>query len=159
MLDEKLVRLGVKAKSSKEVIQLLGDVLARYGYVKDSWIQAVIDREEAFPTGLNMPGDDCNIAIPHTDVDHVLKPGVAVAILAHPVTFIHMATDDQLVPVELVFALAISDPKQVIDSLKRIVTALQKPELRQQLKKATSPKEVVGLLNRELGSMSSQPVG
>jgi len=148
MLDERLIRCGVKAKDKEEVIKLLGDLLLKYGYVKESYTQAVIDREKVFPTGLEMPGNGYNVAIPHTDAVHVNKPAMAIAVLDSPVTFTHMATDDQPVPVDLVFALALNDPQQVVAFLKDLINALQDHDLRKNLKEASSPSQIVELLSK-----------
>nr|HUM50060.1 PTS sugar transporter subunit IIA [Anaerolineaceae bacterium] len=65
------------------------------------------------------------VALPHTEKEHVLKPAVAVAILAHPVTFGEMGTEDQTVPVEIVFMLSIHEPDEQVTWLSRLVSTFQ----------------------------------
>ena len=77
-------------------------------YVEDSFESAIMTREMSFPTGLEL--GHINIAIPHTDPQHV-KPFVAAYQLNNPIEFVQMATTDSLVPCELILILGITDPK------------------------------------------------
>ena len=72
-----------------EVFARLEGKLAPRGYIADGWLDAVLTREDAYPTGLAMPA--ANIAIPHTDPGFVAKPYIAVVKPAAPVTFNAMA--------------------------------------------------------------------
>jgi PTS system galactitol-specific IIA component len=47
------------------------------GYVKDTFVDGILHRERTNPTGL-MVEDLINIAIPHTDVDRVIRPTIVV---------------------------------------------------------------------------------
>jgi PTS system galactitol-specific IIA component len=55
--------------NNEEIIRRLGQLLHNNGYVKDSYTQAVLDREIIFPTGLQTKS--LGFAIPQTDADHV----------------------------------------------------------------------------------------
>jgi PTS system galactitol-specific IIA component len=72
------IALHYAASDSKDVITHLGKLLFDAGYVRDSFVDAALDRESRLPTGLPLSGD-VNAAIPHTEVEHVLKPGLAIA--------------------------------------------------------------------------------
>ena len=74
------VALNFKGSDSKDVITHLGNLLFEAGYVRESFVEAALDRELRLPTGLPLSGD-VNAAIPHTEVEHVLKPGLAMATL------------------------------------------------------------------------------
>ena len=82
-------------------MEQLGETLIKEGYAKESYIQALITREQEFPTGLDVDG--VGVAIPHTDVSHVIKPGIAIAVLEKPIDFIQMGSDDDHVQVEIIF--------------------------------------------------------
>lgn len=58
------------------------------GYVKSTYIDAVLEREKTLPTGLDI-GEMC-VAIPHTDSKHVNESNVALAVLKNPVEFRNM---------------------------------------------------------------------
>ena len=123
LLHQELIFVGVEAASWQEVLTLLANQLYQRGYVRKSYLQAVLDRERQFPTGLRTA--EVAVALPHTEKEHVLKPAVAVAILAHPVTFGEMGTEDQTVPVEIVFMLSILEPDEQVTWLSRLVSTFQ----------------------------------
>ncbi|XXM71439.1 PTS sugar transporter subunit IIA [Lysinibacillus sphaericus] len=148
ILQEDLVALDLAAESKKEAIRELSKLLQEKGYVKESFTQAVVDREEHFPTGL--PTSLYGVAIPHTDSDHVLHTGIAVGILKNPTEFTIMGTTDQTVQVELVLLLAIQDPSSHIQVLQQLMEVFQLPEALQLLKKAKSKKEAVQVLTEHL---------
>jgi PTS system galactitol-specific IIA component len=79
------------------------------------------------PTGLPL-GGTINAAIPHTDIIHVVKPGVALATLKHPVIFKNMIKPEEDVSVQLVFLLSLNHPKSQVEILQEIAGVLQKPE-------------------------------
>lgn len=89
-LDESLIFTNLHAKTNTEVMEQLGETLIKEGYAKESYIQALITREQEFPTGLDVDG--VGVAIPHTDVSHVIKPGIAIAVLEKPIDFIQMGS-------------------------------------------------------------------
>ena len=101
----------------------MGDLLYKNGFVKDTFIEAVLDREIIFPTGLQTK--TVGVAIPHTDSEHVEKSTVAIATLASPVIFMGMGYPDLEIPVSIVIMLAISDPKKVVDTLTKVISILE----------------------------------
>jgi PTS system galactitol-specific IIA component len=139
LIPPEFVLVGIEAEDKKEVINQLGSLLKENGYVKDSYIDAVLDREKEFPTGLRTL--DVHVAIPHCDVSHCVEAGIAVGVLNSPVEFIEMATDDQLVDAEIVFLLAITKPDQQVVWLSRLVTLFQTPGFLENLKEAKTSKE------------------
>ena len=92
MIDIDLVTLDMEAKTSREVIENLGKLLLDKNDVKDTYIDAVIAREEELPTGLAI--GDFYVAIPHTDSNHVNKSSIAIATLKSPVVFSEMVNPE-----------------------------------------------------------------
>lgn len=123
LLDKPLVALELSASDSAEVLRTLANLLHREGYVKESYRDAVIAREQQFPTGL--PTNGVGVAIPHADGHHVLWPGIAVATLKQPVAFGVMGSPDRTVPVALVFMLAIRDPESQVEMLRQLMGIFQ----------------------------------
>ena len=144
-IDPQALVLGIEAQSSEQVIRLLGAKLEALGYVKPSYADAVVTREASLPTGLPL-GQAINVAIPHTDPEHVIKPGVALGVLAAPVDFANMEEPDEAVPVGVVFLLAINDKDKQIDMLQEIMEAIQDPATLGRLAAASSADEVRSLL-------------
>ncbi len=79
-LKREAICTQVEAKTSEDVIRLLGGKLHALGYVKDSFIEATLQREANMPTGLPL-GGEFNAALPHVDIEYVNKPALALASL------------------------------------------------------------------------------
>jgi PTS system galactitol-specific IIA component len=87
------------------------------------------------PTGLPLEGV-YNAAIPHTESEHVLKPGLALATLAKPVIFQNMILPEEGVPVQLVILMALDQPKSQVEMLQEIAGVLQNPQVIDRLMQA-----------------------
>lgn len=140
-IEPQAIVLGIDAQSPEEVIRLLAGRLAASGCVKPSYADAVVKREAAMPTGLPL-GQAVNVAIPHTDPEHVLRPAVALGVLSAPVDFANMEEPDEAVPVGVVFLLAINDKDRQIDMLQEIMETIQDPATLGRLAKAGSIDDV-----------------
>lgn len=135
------ITLGMAASSAEEVIRHLGGKLADAGYVRESFVEAVLEREKTIPTGLPL-GGEYNVAIPHTDIEHVYKPGIGMATLTDPVVFHNMVSPEETVDVRLVFILALDQPKSQIEMLQEIAGVLQNPQMVTELINATDLRQV-----------------
>lgn len=144
-IDPQALVLGIEAKTAEQAIRLLAGKLEALGYVKPSYADAVVNREATMPTGLPL-GQAINVAIPHTDPEHVIRPGVALGVLSAPVVFANMEEPDEAVPVGVVFLLAINDKDKQIDMLQEIMQAIQDPATLGRLAAAASPDEIRSLL-------------
>ena len=147
LVDERLILLELRAATAAQAIRALSQRLFQAGYVAEGFAEAVIAREHNFPTGLPTP---IPVALPHTDAQHCRRPAIAVGLLAEAVPFGMMGTADQVIPVQVVFLLAVTDPKQQVRWLKRLVEFFQQPERIGQMQAAATPVDVVQILRRYL---------
>ncbi len=150
-LDRSLILTELEAETFEDVFKKLGGVVIKEGYAKDSYVDALINREKEYPTGLDASG--VGIAIPHTDVAHVNKSGTAIAKLTKPVTFIQMGTDDEEVEVQLVFMLAVKDPKTHLSKLQAIITMIQDPEFLKRLIEAEDVDSIIEIIKEKEGTL------
>lgn len=144
MLKKELILLNMDCKDSQEAIRELAQAFVKEGAVKESFVEAVLEREKNYPTGL--PAVAFDIAIPHTVSKHVIQPAMAVGVLKKPVEFHQMGSPDIILHPQILFMLAISDPKEQLSLLRRIMKLLQNKELLSGVKNAKSPDEVLRLL-------------
>lgn len=144
-IDPQAVALGVKAQNSEEVIRLLAGKLESLGYVRTTYADAVVRREATMPTGLPL-GRAVNVAIPHTDPEHVNKPAIALAVLSEPVDFANMEDPEEAVPVGFVFLLAINDKDKQIDMLQEIMDTIQSEEALVRLGSARTIEDISAIL-------------
>lgn len=100
------------------------------------------------PTGLPME-DGLAVAVPHTDPQHVIRSGIAIATLAEPVAFASMDDPDNQLAVRVVFALALKSKDEQIGMLQSIGRLLQDGERIRKLMDASGPQEAMALLSAE----------
>ena len=105
-----LILRDVEAANAEEAIRKVGQRFYDEGFVKDTYIDAVVAREKNYATGLQLA--DIAVAMPHTDPQHVNRPGVCIAQLKHPVEFEHMGDPDTKVQAEMLFMMAIKNPDE-----------------------------------------------
>ena len=137
--------LNLENVDKTKVLTVMANRLIDKGYVKESYLPAVLNREEEYPTGL--PTNGVGVAIPHADTKHVLKPGIAVATLKDPVKFNVMGNPEQEIDVKLLFMLAIKEPEVQVNILKKLVSIFQAKELLIKLISINCEKELVDILN------------
>jgi galactitol PTS system EIIA component len=132
---------GLEAQTAQEVITCLSDLLYQAGFVHATFAQAALDREAQMPTGLPLEGK-YNAAIPHTDIEHVIKPALAIAALKRPVIFQNMIEPEQAVPVQLVILMALEQAKTQVEMLQEIAGVLQDPTVIEKLVNANNYEQV-----------------
>lgn len=145
---EKLIRKGFVActyyDDQEEYFDSLSDVLLERGYVKESFKEAIKQREKEFPTGLHAIGG--NVSIPHVDAVHVNKEAIIVTFFEQPVDFIAMEDMKTKIPVTIAFMLLLSDGNKHIDCLQELISLFTNPEF-QKLKKTSNIFELLEQLN------------
>ncbi len=145
-LKEALIFPEVDAADSADVMRKIGSAFIREGYCKESYVDALIEREAEYPTGLDIDG--IGVAIPHTPVEHVNESATAIAVLKNPVTFVQMG-DDETTEVKLIFMLAVRDPKAHLDKLQTILAIIQDKDVLGKLLKATDKEEIINIVKEK----------
>ncbi|MDR2406041.1 MAG: PTS sugar transporter subunit IIA [Deltaproteobacteria bacterium] len=146
-IDKDLINVEVNATDQNGVLEVMGRLLIDKGYAKDSYVKALQKRESENPTGIDMSG--FGIAIPHTDISHVLKDAIGIGILRKPVKFMAMGTDDEYVEVSLVFVLSITDPKAHLDHIQGILTVLQDKSVLEAIRNSKTPEEIITIIKNK----------
>ncbi len=139
-VSPELVFTSLKAATDQECLEVMAGRLVELGYAKPSFPGAVVAREKVYPTGLPTAG--AGVAIPHADAEHVIRPGLAIGVLAETVLFGLMAGEGERVPVDLVFMLAINDPARQVEVLEAVSNLVQDSDALARLKTCTK-EEVV----------------
>lgn len=144
-----LVLFNVEAKDAEEAIRKVGQRLFEKQFVKDTYIDAVVEREAIYPTGLQLKGTA--VAMPHTAGIHVNTPAVCVAKLAHPVTFAHMGDPDVKVEAELLFMMAIQNPDAQLETLQKVMGVFVNEDAVMALKNANSEASLYEIAKTYIG--------
>ncbi|MDR0621224.1 MAG: PTS sugar transporter subunit IIA [Deltaproteobacteria bacterium] len=142
LLDESLVFCDISAADRTDLLTRLCHEAHNRGLVTEGYLEAVLDREKQYPTGLET--NIIRVAVPHAlDKSHVLRSAILVAKLKEPVLFKEMGEGEIDVPAEIVFLLAMNGPKVQLKILQKIVGLFTKEKALRALKLASTPSEIV----------------
>ena len=109
-----------------QIVHTVGKRLMEQNIVKESYPEAVIQREAEYPTGLC--GKYGGFAIPHTYCEHCLRSALAVVRTNPPMRFTRMDDHSSTVDCGLIVMLAIADAKEQLPMLRKLMKALQDEE-------------------------------
>ncbi|MCH3687255.1 PTS sugar transporter subunit IIA, partial [Enterococcus faecium] len=135
----------LEVKDQKELFQVMSEQLKNAGCVKDSFLEGITNREQEFPTGLEV--NQIGFAIPHTDSAHVNSSQICFASLKEPLVFSDMTDKSHEIPVRLVFMLAMSQPHEQIDTLQNLVSLFQNEEKVNELLACTTKEAFIELVH------------
>ena len=147
--DESLVRIfNENALDTYSVEEELAGALCAGGWVKETYANALHEREEAFPTALDARG--INVPIPHCETEHVNQGAVAVGVLKHPVSWRRMDDSSQTCDVSLVVMLALVEAHAHLEMLQKVIAIVQDQEFVGTVIAQDEPQEVYRLLSDRL---------
>lgn len=149
-LNENLIMTNLEAETSKDVFKALGGLLTEKGYTKDTYVNALGEREAEYPTGLDIEGT--GVAIPHTDATHVNESAIAIATLKNPVEWTQMGTDDETVDTQVVFMLALAS-KGHLEALQQLIGIIQDQELLKNLIETGEAMDIITLIKEKEAAM------
>lgn len=134
-----------KSTERDSLLREMADHLASEGRVKEEYGEAVISRENVYPTGI--PAEPIAVAIPHSDRDYVLDTTILVAKLPQPVVFRRIDDGDLTVEVHVVFMLAVNSNQGQLDTIARIMELIQDAELIKKITEAGTAEEIGKLVS------------
>lgn len=105
-----------------EAIRTCAELLQQQGYVKDTFGDACLAREQKFPTGVPVPR---GLAIPHADSIHVLKSCLCLLKLSKSVKFNRIDDPNATVDVSFVVCIAIAQGSNHNAVLAQLIQAFQ----------------------------------
>lgn len=149
ILKKELILLVVEAADSEEALRIVAQGFVDSGYAKDTYPGAIVDRERVFATGLPAPAFD--IAIPHCDSEHVIKPGVGIATLKDPVAFHMMGDPETILHPKVLFMLALTEPHGQLEMLQKLIGVIQDAELLEKIAACNDADALYGLMAPVLG--------
>lgn len=147
MLNNELVFLDVDSKNSEEFLSNISDRLLNLGYVKESFKDAIIKREEEFPTAIG--AEEYNLAIPHTDSEHVNKPGIAFVRFSDKCRFKEMCTSNEI-DVDMAFVLLVTKKEEQVNLLSKLMGIFSQNEFLKELYNENKNEKIIEILNEKI---------
>ncbi|PMC58971.1 PTS sugar transporter subunit IIA [Dolosicoccus paucivorans] len=125
-LNKNLGILHIETDNRNEIIERMVTILEENEFVHPSYRKAILEREEEYPTGLEING--IGFAIPHTDSIHVNKSQICYVTAERPIKFKNMADPSSLVDVQLIFMLAMKEAHEQLEMLQNLMDLFQDKE-------------------------------
>lgn len=144
-----IMRISTQGKSKQEVLTELADHLQAAGYVKESYADGILKREEIYPTGLTT--GQINVAVPHTDCAHVNQDAIAVGLLDDPVIFQAMDDPGRDVPVSIIIMLALKEAHGQIDMLQKVIALVKQQNDLKRMLTSVDTKDAYQVIAHYLG--------
>jgi len=137
----------------EEVLSKMAEVVIEKGYAVPGFLNAVLERERKYPTGLHTRGVE--VAIPHADPEWTIKPSLTVGVLEAPVEFEPMGGEGDLVQARLIFMLTIADPSEHLSFLKAFATLVEDEDTLVEFEKNPDIRYLLGRLQSALQTEES----
>ncbi|MFT8607553.1 PTS sugar transporter subunit IIA [Liquorilactobacillus ghanensis] len=138
--------------TQKEVFEEISQALLDEGLVKKEFLENLMNREQNFPTGIDLSVVDPelpNVAIPHTEGEFVNIRRVIPIKLLKPIKFFNMIQPDQELEVKFMFMILNNDPDgqaNILAQIMNFLTATSKENLKEFFE-MQEPKEIFDFLN------------
>lgn len=127
VFSEEIILFDQDCNNRETAIKILADQFKQKSLVKESFYQAILDRESNYPTGLAINGT--GVAIPHTDAVHIKKSQIGFMSLAEPVIFKDMVDDQNDIEVDVIFMLGLQKSEEQVKTLQKLIDLFQNQEL------------------------------
>lgn len=118
-------------------------ILKKDSIVTDGFYNALVQREEKFPTGLKTL--TIPVAIPHAEFEYVNKESILFCNFNKPLSFYRMDEPTETVSVEIAIMLLIKDKNNHMESLVELMGLIQSEYLIA-LKNANSYEECLAII-------------
>lgn len=145
MVLTELIRNGKFFKSSATsttaLFEDMHEILQNEGYVTEHFLEAIIAREQEFPTGImtnSMP-----IAFPHVDAQYVKKNALIICTCHPPLMFNRMDEMQSTLDVKIAFILLIKESQIHMKTIAELTKIWQNEALLEFIYNANSNKEII----------------
>ncbi len=135
------------AKDWKEAIQLCGKCMMEHGSVNQDFVNACIEREKEYPTGLP---SEIPVAIPHSKAEGIKENTICFLRLKEPVRFLRMDDSEEYCDTRLVFNLAIREADDHLEFLQKLMRFVLDAGVLEQCNKLPLA-EIPAFIEKELG--------
>ncbi|AKG73484.1 PTS sugar transporter subunit IIA [Salinicoccus halodurans] len=140
LFDETLITLDASYSSQEDLFKNAAEHLVDLGYIEETYLEALVNREREFPTGLETKY--CNIAIPHTDAPHIKHPFIYLIRLNENLKFKNMGDVNSEVAVKIVLFLGIKNPKKQISLLSDLMGKFEDEDISKMILNGKNEKEL-----------------
>lgn len=138
------IYLNCQARNRGELFSKVAEDLLSKGYVKKGFLDFINNREDNYPTGLQLK--NYTVAIPHGDPKYINKPFVAVITLLKPILMKQMDDVTKNLKVDTLFILGLSNGTDHLSLLQDIMKLLQMGSFVKQIRNCSDKEEVESVI-------------
>lgn len=139
-LDSDFILLNQPVSDRESLFRQVNTLLCRKDIVNDTYLQALINREENNPTAMQL--ETMGVAIPHVDVEHVKREQLVVVTCPEGIEFKQAEDPDEVMTVHVVFFLLLKEKDAHIDFLMKLIGLFRQTEKMDAILSTHSPDEV-----------------
>lgn len=143
LISKELFTIKQFSGDQEELFSYVANQLLDRNFVTSTYLEAIIERESKFPTGLKTALYD--VAIPHTDPDYVLNPFVFILKTNSNTKFLQMGSvisEDQSVYPKFIFFLGFNKGEIQLEILQELMTLFNDTERMKRLENSTNFEEI-----------------
>lgn len=136
-------------QTQEEVFNYIGDILLQRGLVKKGFTESILDREENYPTGLDLSpvADDMpNAAIPHTETEFCNGKAVVFVKLDREIPFRNMINPEQELKVKYLFFIINHEKTNQTNILSELIGFMTNREHMKRLESLQEESEIYNFL-------------
>ncbi|WP_182200225.1 PTS sugar transporter subunit IIA [Paraliobacillus salinarum] len=151
-LYQKDLILSSNATTQEEVFSEISQILLEKGIVKDSFKDAIVERELNYPTGLDLsPVAEGlpNVAIPHTETEHCDAKVVVFVKLTNPIVFHSMIAPDNELNVNYLFMIINNEKTNQTNVLSELMAFMTDVDNVKTLEALETNKEIYDFLTNK----------
>lgn len=145
---EDLILLDKDFQNTDQFFDFTFPILKLGGFVNQSFLKAIKKRESLFPTAL--PTDPYVVAMPHTDIEHVIKPFIFFTRVKETIPWCEMANNDHVLGANFVFLLGFTEKDGHIELLQKLMSSFVNSYFLEALYLAKTRHEVFTLLTSNI---------
>lgn len=143
LIQIEYIQVNGEATDPFAAIDLAASVLIKHACIAEDYVKTVLEREKIFPTGLP---SKIGTAIPHANSEDVFKSAISVLTLKDPLDFSEMGNPQKMLPVEIIFLLAVKDQAMQLEILQTIMKIIQDEKILEKIKGAQEPEIIYNLI-------------
>jgi galactitol PTS system EIIA component len=147
-LEPDLIFLNQENVTRDELFTQVSQQLLNKGLVKESYLDAIIARENDHPTAMQLA--NMVVAIPHVDVEHVNEERLVVATSKSGIEFKSAEEFDATVDSNVIFFLLLKNKDDHLQFLVKLMGLFRQSDVMNKLLNATTPNEIISTLNESL---------
>lgn len=125
-IKRELTAIDLDVENYEQVFEKMGSLFLELGYVNETYLPTIKEREAEYPTAL--PVEPYPISIPHTKASAIINPFIAPVRLKNTVPWGDMSDPDHKFDVKLAVMLGFKDPGEHIELLQILLHNFQRPE-------------------------------